>query len=285
VLENPIATAPAEVRFSTVIMPDQLKQDGVAVDAMEGASMDVDWVRVYRKTADLVEPRLPAVERHGPPQITPSQKQADSTGRRQALFADDFERGAVGQMPPGWEIGAGQPVIVVDQAARRKPILADNNRLLRLSPGDYAFRMFDRPVKGRLEVELDTCMQVTTEGLLLVTLGDFDRTDADLRKESYYLGDIGPYLHWQQGYLCYYLEDTKWTYIGRYPVGRWQHVRLVIDVAKGLFNLYSGSGPGDFVGSGVFRHRQAAACGLGLRHRGQGGAVYLDNVAVTEIGP
>jgi beta-glucanase (GH16 family) len=41
-IENPIAFAPADVRFSTVPHLDRMRREGVPVETIEGASMDID---------------------------------------------------------------------------------------------------------------------------------------------------------------------------------------------------------------------------------------------------
>ncbi|GAH01793.1 unnamed protein product, partial [marine sediment metagenome] len=53
VLQNPKCHAPADIRLSTVIMQHHLERDEVSLDTMDGVSMAVEWVRVYRKTRDL----------------------------------------------------------------------------------------------------------------------------------------------------------------------------------------------------------------------------------------
>ena len=116
-----------------------------------------------------------------------------------------------------------------------------------------------------------------------MTLGRFDQQDPERRSTSYYTGDIGPYIHWhQRGFLSYYTEADKWTHVARWRPAEWVRYRLVLDIEAGVFDCYD-AGTGAFEGSGVFRHRQRAARGIGLRHRGQGAPVYVDNVKVTVL--
>ncbi len=267
-LKNPNCHAPADMRLSTVIMPTQLERDGISLDTMNGVSMTVDWVRVYRKKQDLHTPNLPAMEVYHVPKLVERPRQiTDTATKKTELFREDFESVASGKLPASWEIGSGRPAVAAD--AKRK--------MLKLAPGDYAWRMFDAPAKDRLEVEFDYSTPDRQTGLLLVTLGNFDKTNPDKRRLSYYTGDIGAYIHWMQKFLCFYAEPTKWTPFARRKLDGWNHARFVLDVGKGVFDYYDAT---DFKGGGVFRHRQKAAKGIGLRHHGSTGSVYLDNIVV-----
>ena len=281
VLENPMAHAPADVRLSTVIMDRALEKDKVPLDTMDGVSMEVDWVRVYRKVKDLVAPELPPAEKCEVPRVVPRQKQVSDQGKRTLLFAEDFEKASAGAPPAGWESGDGTPDVVPDSNAGGRPVLAPGNKILRLKAGDYLFRLLDAPAAGRLEVEFDCYMPSKQEGLLFVTLGAFDKADPEKRKTSYYTGDIGPYIHWQRGFLSYYTEAEKWTHFAFWPSRRWQKVRFLLDVKAGVFDCYTGAGA--FVGGGAFRGKQAQARGIGLRHRGESWPVYADNVVVRRL--
>ncbi len=285
VLENPNAHAPADIRLSTVIMTHQLAKDGADITGLDGVSMDTDWVRAYRKVKDLREPTLPEAERFELPRIVEQDRQVDLTGERTELMTEDFEGAQAGLLPDGWQVGDREPTVEADTASDGKPLLAEENQALRLGPGDYAFRLFEGPVTGRVEIELDAYNPPGRgEGLLLVTLGDFDQSDAEGVKTSYYTGDIGPYIHWYyRGFLSYYTETDKWTHFARRTRGTWDHFRFVLDVSQGVFDCYAGDSGAEFIGGGVFRHRQKAARGIGLRHRGSKGTVYVDNVTVRRI--
>jgi len=63
----------------------------------------------------------------------------------------------------------------------------------------------------------------------------------------------------------------------------WERVRFVFDVSTGVFDCYGGEDAREFVGGGEFRHRQRAARGIGLRHRGTGAPVYVDSIIVREL--
>lgn len=268
-LKNPNCHAPADVRLSTVIMPRQLERDGVPIETMDGVSMAVDWVRVYQKKRDLRPPsNLPPLEVYQVPTIVERPRQIADTPTNTVLFREDFESVAVGTLPPSWEIGSAKPIVVAD--AKRK--------MLKLTPGDYVWRMFDAPVKDVLTVEFDYSTPERQRGLLFVTLGQFDKTNRERRPLSYYTGDVGAYIHWEPRFITFYAEPTKWTpFAYRKPAG-WHHARFVLDVSKGVFDYYDTTG---FKGGGVFRHRQKAAHGIGLRHHGTAGSVYLDNIVVS----
>jgi len=283
VLENPKCHAPADVRLSTVIMQHHLKRDGVSLDVMDGVSMDVDWVRVYRKTADLYAPDLPPSERHELPKAVKRDRQVAPAQRRTVLFEEDFESAQVGALPPGWEVGDLGPAVAADDAEGGKPVLAPDNKVLKLEAGEYVFRMFEAPVEGRLEVELDCYVPSGQPGLLFVTLGDFEKNDPERRKTSYYTGDIGPYIHWIQGFLSYYTEEAKWTHFAQWKYGLWGQARFVLDISRGVFDYYGGEDTADSESGGLFRHAQRAAKGIGLRHRGQGAPVYVDNIVVSKL--
>ena len=283
VLENPNAHAPADVRLSTIIMPHHLQRDGVDIETMDGVSMDVDWVRVYRKTKDLHAPDLPPAERHEIPKLVKREPQVAPAQNRTVLLEQDFESAEVGALPAGWEVGDLQPGVALEDAKGGKPILAPGNKVLELQAGEYAFRMFDTPVTDRLEVEFDCYIPSRDPGLLFVTLGSFDKDDPERRKTSYYTGDIGPYIHWyHRGFLSYYTETDKWTHFARRKHGVWERVRFVLDIAKGVFDYYGGEHTTEFLGGGLFRHAQKAARGIGLRHRGKGKPVYVDNIIVRK---
>jgi len=279
-LKNPICHAPADVRLSTVIMPKQLEKDGVSLDTMDGVSMAVDWVRVYRKKQDLHPPKLPPLEVYNVPQIVERPRQVADAAKKAELFREDFESVALGALPASWEIGSGKPAVVADTASGAKKTLAPKNKVLKLNPDAYVFRMFDTPVKDRLEVEFDYYTPVQQPGLLFVTLGNFDKSVPDKRKLSYCTGDIGAYVHWMQTFLCFYAEPDKWTRFARWKQAVWNHARFVLDVGKGAFDYYAGPAATDFKGGGIFRHRQKAAHGIGLRHHGVVGSVYVDNIVV-----
>ena len=278
VLENPNARAPADVRLSTVIMERALERDGVPVGNMDGVAMEVDWVRVYRKTTDLSVPTLPPAERHELPRVVESQPRVRPGRPGAGILAEDFERAEAGRLPSGWQVGDRSPSVA--QSPTR-----EGEKALRLAAGDYAFRMFEEGIDGQVAVELDCYHPSRDTGLLVVTLGRFDQQDPERRRTSYYTGDIGPYIHWhQRGFLSYYTETDKWTHIARWSAGEWVKHRLLLNTKAGVFDCYD-AGTGAFEGSGVFRHRQRAACGIGLRHRGRGAPVYVDTVKVTAFVP
>ena len=282
-LKNPVCHAPMDVRLSTIIMTHHLKKDGVAIDTMDRVSMAVDWVRVYRKKRDLREPDLPTLEVYKVPRIVEREPQIAAASEKSVLFTEDFESAEVSVLPSGWEAGDGAPTVSLDTAEGAKKPRAPGNKVLKLKPNAYVFRMLDEPVTDRLEVELDYWSPSRTDGLLFVTLGSFDKDDPERRKTSYYTGDIGPYIHWRRGFIYYYTEVDKWVPFARWQRGRWSRVRLVLDVAKGVFDCYAGKDLSEFQGGGVFRHRQKAARGIGLRHRGRQGIVYVDNVIVRAM--
>ena len=282
-VKNPLCHAAMDVRLSTVIMARTLEKDGVDVATMDGVSMAVDWVRVYRKKGDLHEPKLPPMEVYKIPQIVKRAPQVAPAARRTLLLKDDFESAAVGSLSKGWEIGDNAPEVVLDKPQGRKKALRPGNKALKLDPSAYAFRMFDTPVTDRLEVEFDYYTPERGDGLLFVTLGRFNKSDPKVRKTSYYTGDIGPYIHWRRRFIEYYTEKDKWTPFARCPKRRWAHVRLMLDVSKGVFDCYGGKEGAAFQGGGIFRHRQKSANGIGLRHRGKAGTVYVDNVVVHAV--
>lgn len=283
-LRYPVGHAPMDVRLSTIVMTRQLDKDGVSVDTMDGVSMAVDWVRVYRKTKDLHTPKLPKLEVYKIPEIVKRERQVAAASRRTVLFEEDFESAKAGRLPAGWEVGDGRPAVAVNAPKTGRDALAPGRKVLKLDPNAYAFRMFGKPATDRLEVELDYYTPERKDGLLLVTLGDFNRNDPKARKTSYYTGRIGPYIHWRRTFLYYYTETEKWTPFATWVKRRWSRVRFVLDIGKGVFDCYGGKGLADFQGGGPFRHKQKAAKGIGLRHRGSAQTVYVDNVVVRALG-
>lgn len=280
-LQNPTCHAPADVRLSTVIMTHQLEKDGVAIETMDGVSMAVDWLRVYRKQRDLREPDLPELEACTVPRIVPREAQVQDGVRKTVLIEERFESTETG-LPAGWQAGAREPAVVNDESVEPRLDAAVRNNVLRLDSDDYAFRMFGSPATGRLEVEFDYYTPLG-DGLLFVTLGRFDGSDPDLRATSYYTGDIGPYIHWRRHFVEFYTETDKWTPFAPWQKRRWNHVRLLLDIRRGVFDCYGGVNAAEFLGGGTFRHLQQAAAGIGLRHRGTTDAVYVDNVVVREV--
>ncbi|NOZ21928.1 MAG: glycoside hydrolase family 16 protein [Planctomycetes bacterium] len=282
-LKNPVCHAPADVRLSTVIMTRALEKDGIDIATMDGVSMAVDWVRVYRKKRDLHRPKLPELEAYKVPEVVKRDRQVAPAAKKTLLFKDGFESVAPGSLPNGWEIGDGQPAVAEDKPQGRKKPLAKDNKVLKLNPGDYVFRMLDTPVTDRMEVEFDTYTPWRKDGLLFVTLGDFRKDAPELRKTSYYTGDIGPYIHWTRHFISYYTEKDKWTPFAQWGRNRWGHFRFVLDIGKGVFDCYEGKNAPKFIGGGVFRHHQKAAKGIGLRHRGKSESVFVDNVTVRAL--
>jgi len=273
VLTNHGAHAPADIRLSTIIHPGTLRNNDIPIDEMDGVTMSTDWVRVYRKVRDLSEPEgLPEPVRFEIPKIAETRPQVDDVGEWKTLWSDDVP--TPGALPGGWEVGEGEPDVTTE----------DGRTVLRLDPREYAFRMFDAPVADRLLIEFDCRTGDRGENLLLVTLGEFDANDPEARRDSYYTGDIGPYIHWKGPYLRYYTEEDGWTRLSRWTGGEWHRVRVLLDVARGVFDIYrSDEGQPVFLGSGPFRHRQQAARGIGLRHRGEGDPVLIDDFAVRVV--
>ena len=282
-LANPNAHAPADVRLSTVIMPRQLQRDKVALETMDGVSMAVDWVRVYRKTADLHKPDLPPLETYQLPKVVQHPPQVSTTGNRTLILEQDFQSATPGALPAGWQVGAGQPEVIASHIGGSPRGPHEGNHVLRLQAQDYAFLLFDQPERGRFEVEFDYFSGEPGEGLLLSTLGRFDASDPRRRETSYYTGDIGAYLHWNRRFITYYTEAEHWTRIARWKLKQWSRVRLLFDVSKQAFDLYAGEDGTEFVSSGVCRHKQDAAFGIALRHRGDGYPVYLDNLTIRRL--
>jgi len=281
-LQHPFCHATADMRLSTVIMPRQLEKDKVALDTMDGVSMAVDWVRVYRKKRDLAAPNLPELEKYEIPKIVKREPQVALTGKRRQVLKDDFESAAVGALPPGWEVGDGEPVVAADAPKAGREALAAGGKALKLAPNAYAFRMLDGPVTGRLEVEFDF-FTPRGEGLLFTTLGRFDKANPELRKTSYYTGDIGPYINWMRAFMSYYTEQEKWQPFASSKRDRWLRARFLLDIPKGAFDYYAGKDLAEFQNSGPFRGRQKAAHGIALRHRGTNGVVYVDNIVVSAL--
>jgi len=281
-LQNPSLNTAVDVRLSTVIMTHHLKRDSVDISTMDGVTMAVDWVRVWRKIRDLRPAvHLLPLEKCEIPKPVKRDPLVSLPGKRTVLIQEDFESSAANALPAKWEAGDGKPAVAVDQAEGPKKPRSADNKVLRLAPNDYTFVLFDKPVTGRLEVELDYWSPAKHDGLLLVTLGRFNKADEKLRKSSYYTGDIGPYIHWRRAFIYYYTETEKWRPFTTRTMRGWGRVRFVMDVAQGVFDCYTGD---RFCNGGPFRHKQRAARGIGLRHRGTRGVVYVDNVVVNEIG-
>lgn len=280
-LQNPGLNTAVDVRLSTVFMERQLKKDGVDISTMDGVSMAVDWVRVWRKQRDL----RPAVrslplEKCEAPKLVKRDPLVSLSGKTTPLVQEGFESSAADALPTKWEVGDGKPGVVVDEVEGPKKPRSAGNKVLRLAPNDYTFILLDKPITGRLVVELDYWSPAKQDGLLLVTLGRFNKADEKLRKSSYYTGDIGPYIHWRRAVISYYSETEKWQPFTTRSMRGWGRVRFVMDVAQGVFDCYTGD---RFCNGGPFRHKQRAACGIGLRHRGTTGVAYVDNVVVNRI--
>lgn len=279
-LQNPNCHTPVDIRLSTVIQPRALEKDGLDTSVMDGVRMSVDWVRVYRKVRDLRGPTgLPELELCAPPQPELRSSHVSLTGSRMALHEQSFEGCKSGTLPAGWEIGDGQPRVVKAPSEMG----TGQGSVLVLQPGDYAFLLFDEPVAGRLDVRFDYSTPKGKEGLLFVTLGRFDKDDPELRKTSYYTGDIGPYIHWRRHFIHYYTETAQWQPFARSAAGQRARARFTLDIAKRVFDYYSGLDSQTFRSGGPFRGSQKAAHGIGFRHRGKSGTVYVYNVRVERI--
>ncbi len=281
---NRWAQAPADVRLSTVIMPRQLAKDGKPLEVMDGVSMATDWVRVYRKIRDLSTPQdLPPLEPGDMPRPVKRDPQVCDGTRKTVLWQEDFQTAADSGLPSGWQIGDGHPALETQRAVKGEPPPPAHNRVLRLNPGDYVFRMFQPPVSGRLEVEFDFFCPLGKNGLLLSTLGKFDPANQRLRPAWYYAGDIGAYIQWTSRTINYFTQQENWTGLAEYRGGKWTHARVLIDVSKRALDVYGGNPPTQFLGSGPFRGKQKAACGIALRHHGTSDAVFVDNVVLRSV--
>ena len=283
-LKNPVCHAPVDIRLSTVVMTRALERDGVALDAMEDVSMAIDWVRAYRKTRDLYQPERLDLEVYAPPRVVAGKPRIDLASKQVLLHTQAFEEAAVGSLPAFWETGDGTPRVTPVPSSPPNAQSHLGGKVLELTPGAYVFRLFERPVTGRFLVEFDYCSPLTGDGLLFVTLGVFDKASPDPRRNSYYTGDIGPYIHWSRRFIRYYTETEKWTCLARRRDEGWQRARIVLDISHSLFDVYGGPEVRAFRGSGPFRHRQRTANGIGLRHRGATGVVYIDSVTVRTLG-
>ncbi|MBT3375493.1 MAG: glycoside hydrolase family 16 protein [Lentisphaerae bacterium] len=280
-LQNPNCHAPVDIRLSTVIQQRALERDAGDLNTMDGVRMSVDWVRVYRKVRDLREPTgLPELEACPVPRPELRSSQVSLTGQRAAVHEQGFENCTGGALPIGWEIGDGRPKTI----AAPQAMGAGQGRVLALQPGDYAFLLFEQPVTDRLDVRFDYSSPKGKEGLLFVTVGQFDKTNPELRKSSYYTGDIGPYIHWRNHFIHYYTEVAKWQPFARGTAGERASTRFTLDIGKRVFDYYSGNDGGVFRSGGLFRGTQKAAHGIGFRHRGKSGVVYVDNVRIERIG-
>lgn len=278
-LRNAVCHAPVGIRLSTVIMARALAKDGVDLQTMNGVGMTVDWVRAYRRTRLLYQPERPDLEVYEPPTVVASSPRVAKTGSRTLLHSQTFEDTPAASLPVRWEVGDKTPRVALSPRGAAAAQDRLGRRALELTPGAYAFRLLERPVSGRMEVEFDYCSPLKGDGLLFVTLGSFDRSHAEARRSSYYTGDIGPYVHWSRRFVRYYTETEKWTPIARRQ-DDWGHVRIVLDIAGAGFDVYGGQDGKAFLGSGPFRHSQKTAQGIGFRHRGNSGTVYVDNVSV-----
>ncbi|NQU41849.1 glycoside hydrolase family 16 protein [bacterium] len=280
VLTPPNRFAPADIRLSTVIMEGQLQRDGQALETVDGSAMEVDWVRVYKKTRDLKEPNYPQAEVYKFPEIEMTPHQIVASATKKTILVQNFDQVPDGALPPGWSIGQGSPAIV---GSDRAPGIS-KGKALRLAPNDYVFYLFDQPIAGMFEVDLDTYMGDLEKSLLFVTLGDFDDLDPNLRKESYYRGDIGAYLLWDGQYISFYPQDPKnwfdWRPFASRQKGVWVGQRFLFDVAGGRFEYFSGTDNHEFRNGGFFREKQKAAHGIGLRHHGGRSPVYIDNLTI-----
>ena len=285
-LANPNCHAPTDVRLSTIIMTRQLERDKVDIETMQGVSMAVDWVRVYRKKEDLDRPKppqLPELEVYRTPKLVRRDRQVAPAKQKTELLTEDFQTVALGGLPEKWELGDGAPEVIASHIGSAAASSAKGNQILRLKAQDYALVMFDQPAKGRLEVEFDYFTAEKRESLLLVTLGDFDTANPARRRTSYYSGNIGPYIHWRGPHINYFTEQEQWTRFALWKRGQWNHARFVVDVAGRVFDYYTGEGGTQFESGGLFRGSQGEAKGLGLRHRGAGYPVYVDNLVVRAL--
>ncbi|MCK5806303.1 MAG: family 16 glycosylhydrolase [Lentisphaeria bacterium] len=279
-LQNPNCHAPVDIRLSTVIHTRTLEKDGLGLGVMDGVRMSVDWVRAYRKVRGLREPTgLPELERCTPPRVEKRASQVSLAGHWTPLHEENFDNRKLGQLPSGWEIGDGQPRVV----KAPNGMGTGKGNVLALAPGDYVFLLFDKPVADRLDVRFDYVTPKGKDGLLFVTLGSFDREDPKLRKTSYYTGDIGPYIHWRKHFVDYYTETVKWQPFARSGEGESARARFTFDVAKRVFDYYAGSDGQTFRSGGPFRGTQKAAHGIGFRHRGTSGTVYVDRVRIGRV--
>lgn len=281
-LANRFAHAPADVRLSTVIMPHQLDRDGTALDTMDSVSMAVDWVRVYRKTEDRRAPAWPALEPCNPPELVKRERQVQPGARTTVVLREDFQAAANDQLPSGWRVGNGHPSVVPEEPLPGQTP-APGNKVLRLEPGDYAFRLLEKPLSGRLEVELDYYGPARKDGLLLVTLGKFDPDDARALANSYYTADVGAYVQWRHRFLYFYTRQDKWTPFAPWASGRWNRFRFLIDVSQGVVDAYGAREAADFLGGALFRNRQKEARGIALRHHGTSETLYVDNLVVRAV--
>ena len=59
--------------------------------------------------------------------------------------------------------------------------------------------------------------------------------------------------------------------------------RFTFDVTKRVFDYYSGSDGQTFRSGGPFRGTQKAVHGIGFRHRGTSGTVYVDRVRIGRV--
>lgn len=274
-IANPICHAPADVRFSTKLDHGEVRRFGKkAEEVADGVSMDIDWVRVWRKKKDLAAPEYPLpltqIETERFEQSEPRVKSVPAN--LATTFTEDFES-LTGELPTAWRIANGKPEIVE----------REGRRMLALPKSAYVFCMLPRTSAGVFEVVFDMSQEERRDGLLFVTLGKFDDTDPLKLADSYFAGDIGIYAWWSKYFLNYYMEPEKFIQIYRRKNdGRWHRYRFVLDVKNGVFDVFGGPDLREFLCSGRFRHNQKAAHGIGFMNRRGEAPVFIDNVTVRQ---
>ncbi|NQU45252.1 glycoside hydrolase family 16 protein [bacterium] len=274
VLRNPNSFAPADVRLSTVITGAALERDGMKLNDMEGVSMVTDWVRVYKKVRDLRKPELPEPQVYQVPQVEKMDRQVEPSESKTSTLRETFELTLDGGLPEGFKVGSGAPGVAPAPAG-------GSSKALQLGPQDYTYYMFEKPISGRFEIELDYYGTDLRKDLLLATIGKFDESDPNARENSYYTSGVGAYISWDGRFITYYREATR-TFVpfGQREIRKWTSGRFVFDVRNNVFDYYSGSDNQEFRSGGEFRHSQPAVWGIALRNRGQGKSAYIDNLTV-----
>ncbi|MDH7569632.1 MAG: glycoside hydrolase family 16 protein, partial [Armatimonadota bacterium] len=290
---RPIRRLPNHIAFdgdmNLLLSTAVLAWAGRVTDALDGTSMDVDWVRVYRRTAT----QAPAVPQ---PASLAGQTEAQPGGALRTLVHEEFEGSAPGTLPAGWRVLGGEPRVEASVSGMECFRMARHGNLafveaVRVAdPGEggkHSLRLYHKEDVVLLPFPVQRQRVEVSFRVLLASPGSVLRAalvspELEVAAGRGWVPLAGPYLGWHDlGYLGWYGEEA-WHFFAAHPAGVWTTARVTAEPASRRFAVYLGDGSLP-AALGYFRAPQEALGGL-LFAKGEGRygpePVWIDNVRV-----
>ncbi|MEK6796041.1 MAG: glycoside hydrolase family 16 protein [Spirochaetota bacterium] len=265
-----VASNEAKIYLSSAIIA--WAGDGAVSDDLNGTTMQVDWVRAYKRISDKVMTNDDSI-----PSVDPSVIVLPSA-RRTTLLAENFESTAEGAFPAAWQKVNREPAVV----------FAHDNKVLKLTPpppskefiaGDIAAVSFPKQT-GKIAVSFRAAVSSPDRSLTVAASGAVEAPTAT----SFY-SKAGPYLTWYGGKNQVRGYVTDWKTMGFFRNGAWMQYRIVIDIPAKKFDFYTGENERP-TASSEFRTSTDEISMLFFAVTGQlkdTGTIQIDNISVDRI--